>query len=80
MARVLGHRTQHFTFTDVVFPPLVWSLVPDANEPQPIELTDASEWPRYSAERTRVDLRNIVRHLPAFRHPAFSSTRASGLN
>lgn len=76
MARVLGHRTQHFTFTDVVFPPLIWSLVPDVNQPQPIDqLADASEWPYYGPDRTRVDLRNIVPRLPPFLHPAFSSTR-----
>ena len=76
MARVLGQRTQHFTFADVVFPPLIWSLVPKSDEVQPIDrLAKANEWPRYSGERTRVDLRDIVRHLPTFQHPAFSSTR-----
>lgn len=76
MARVLGHRTQHFTFSDVVFAPLVWSLVPDVKEAQPVDqLADASDWPNYSPERTRVDLRNIARHLPPFVHPAFSGTR-----
>ena len=76
MARVLGHRTQHFTFGDVVFAPLVWSLVPDVAEAQPVDqLADASEWPNYSSERTRVDLRHIVRRFPTFLHPALSGTR-----
>lgn len=35
MARVLGHRTQHFTFSDVVFAPLVWSLVPESRKHSP---------------------------------------------
>jgi hypothetical protein len=76
MARVLGHRTQDFTFSDVVFAPLVWSLVPDDKEAQPVDqLADASEWPNYSSERTRVDLRHIVRRFPTFLHHAFSGTR-----
>lgn len=76
MARVLGHRTQHFTFSDIAFAPLVWSLVPDVKEAQPVDqLADASEWPNYSSERTRVDLRHIVRRFPPFLHPAFQATR-----
>ena len=57
-----------------MFPPLVWALVPRTSHaglgPEiTAGLADASDWVRYSPDRTSVDLRDIVRILPVFVHP-----------
>lgn len=76
MARVLQRRDQHFTFGDIVFPPLAWSLTPvDVGTQSVDSLPDVSDWARYSPERTQVDLRNIVRAIPTFVHPKLAPTQ-----
>lgn len=74
MMRVLGQRELHSPLAEIVFPPLVWTLVPDHPADRPgYEVTsvlpDASDWIRYAPERTSVDLRNLLRRLPVFVHP-----------
>lgn len=74
MMRVLERREMHSPLAEVVFPPLVWTLVPDREVDRlgpevTSELPDASDWIRYAPERTSVDLRNLLRHLPVFVHP-----------
>lgn len=80
MIQVLGYRMTHSSFADVVFPPLAWSLIPNDTSatlgPEVTEpLTDASDWVRYSPERTTVDLRNLTRTFPEFLHPMLRPTR-----
>lgn len=74
MMRVLNARELHSPLAEVAFPPLVWILVPDTSDaalgPEIASgLPDASDWIRYTPERTSVDLRAIVRRLPVFVHP-----------
>lgn len=82
MMRVLAERIVHFSFADVVFPPLAWFLVPieTSREMGPQlthSLVDASDWIRYSADRVNVDLRSIARSFPSVLHPMFSPDRDS---
>jgi hypothetical protein len=82
MMRVLERREVHFSFADVIFPPLAWCLVTDdssQNLGPPITqfLADASDWVRYSDERTSVDLRSITRRFGSVEHPALGRRRDS---
>jgi hypothetical protein len=78
--RVLARRQVHNSFADIVFWPLTWSLMPAMDStlranlgPQLTEeLADASEWVNYGPDRTSVDLRSLVKRLPALAHPMFS--------
>ena len=77
--RVLTERVVHFTFADVVFPPLVWSLVTldDAASAQlgpqiTNVLADASEWIQYGPGRTHVDLRWLTGDLAAIALPSLT--------
>lgn len=81
--RVLNERVHHSAFADVVFPPLTWSITPRESNPSASRqfgpeitdvLPDVSDWVRYGRGRTAVDLRNIVRSLPALPHPALVGT------
>lgn len=80
--RVLHERVVHWTFGDIVWPPLMWTLVPNGNDsereglgPQITKpLPDASEWVKYGPDRTSVDLRNLTRTLPAMPHPMLART------
>ena len=80
--RVLQERVVHWTFGDIVWPPLMWSLVPNDNHserdglgPQITNpLPDVSEWVKYGPDRTSVDLRNLARTLPAMPHPMLLRT------
>lgn len=80
--RVLNERVVHWTFGDIVWPPLTWSLVPNDNDserdglgPQITKsLPDVSEWVKYGPDRTTVDLRNLLRVLPAIAHPMLMRT------
>lgn len=80
--RVMHERVVHFTFDDIVFPPLMWSLVPrhtdserDGLGPQITKsLADASEWVKYGPDRTSVDLRTLTRTLPTMAHPMLIRT------
>jgi hypothetical protein len=80
--RVLRERVVHWTFGDIVWPPLMWSLVPTDNDPErdglgpPITkpLPDVSEWVRYGPDRTSVDLRSLIRSLPEMPHPMLVGT------
>ncbi|WP_147251834.1 hypothetical protein [Blastococcus sp. TF02-8] len=75
--RVLTERVVHFSFGDIVFAPLVWSLVPahsgserDGLGPQITKrLGDASGWVHYGPDRTSVDLRSLTRTFPSMAHP-----------
>jgi hypothetical protein len=79
--RVISERVTHFSFGDVVFDPLVWSLVPrgDGSERKQLgpaiteRLADASGWIHFGPDRTAVDLRNLTRTFPALLHPAFAN-------
>jgi hypothetical protein len=79
--RVLTERVVHFSFADIVFPPLVWSLLPSNSDserdglgPQVTRaLADASDWVNYGRDRTTVDLRSLTRTLPALLHPVFAN-------
>lgn len=70
--RVLRERVVHWTFGDIVWPPLMWSLVPNDNDaerdglgPQITKpLPDVSEWVQYGPDRTSVDLRSLIATLP----------------
>jgi hypothetical protein len=82
MMRVMDERVVHFSFADVVFPPLAWFLVADDSEPElgpqiTQSLADASDWVRYSPERTAVDLRSLTRSFPAVFHPMLAPGRNS---
>jgi hypothetical protein len=82
MMRVLTERVVHFSFADIVFPPLVWFLVSSESSGQlgpqiTLSLSDASDWIRYSPVRTGVDLRSLSRTFPAFLHPMLSPGRDS---
>lgn len=77
--RVLTERVVHFTFADIAFPPLVWSLVPLDEKasaqfgPQITNvLADASEWVHYGRGRTHVDLRWLTRDLAAIALPSLT--------
>ncbi|WP_344945131.1 hypothetical protein [Terrabacter ginsenosidimutans] len=80
--RVLRERVVHWTFADIVWPPLTWCLVPSDREPErlglgpPITsgLPDVSEWVKYGPDRTSVDLRNLIPTLPSFAHPMLNRT------
>ena len=80
--RVIHERVVHFTFGDIVFPPLLWSLAPsdtdserDGLGPQITKpLADASDWVKYGPDRTSVDLRTLTRTLPAIAHPMLVRT------
>lgn len=80
--RVETERVVHGTFGDIVWPPLTWSLVPvlDSTEsdglgpPITMQLADASDWIHYGPDRTAVDLRHLVRALPAMLHPMLART------
>lgn len=80
--RVLRERVIHGSHGDIVWPPLMWSLVPvnedsesDGLGPQITEpLEDVSEWLKYGPDRTSVDLRNVLRTLPAVPHPMLLRT------
>ena len=75
--RVLHERVVHWTFGDIVWPPLMWSLVPKGDDherdglgPQITkQLADVSEWVKYGPDRTSVDLRSLIRTLPTMPHP-----------
>jgi hypothetical protein len=74
--RVLNERVVHFSFADIAFPPLVWSLGASDDDtalelgPQITgALTDASDWVHYGPDRTHVDLRSLTRALPAIALP-----------
>lgn len=75
--RVMTERVVHWSFGDIVWPPLTWSLVPthkdserDGLGPQITKpLPNVSEWVRYGPDRTSVDLRSLTRELPMFAHP-----------
>lgn len=74
MMQVMTRRALHSPLAEIVFPPLVWALVPRTSHaglgPEiTAGLADASDWVRYSPDRTSVDLRDIVRILPVFVHP-----------
>lgn len=79
--RVLTERVVHFSFADIAFRPLMWSLVPadsdserDGLGPQVTRpLADASDWINYGPDRASVDLRSLTRTFPALQHPMFSS-------
>jgi hypothetical protein len=80
--RVLTERVVHGTFGDIVWPPLTWNLVPTLDDvekngfgpPITLPLADASEWIQYGPDRTAVDLRHLVRALPAMPHPMLAHT------
>lgn len=80
--RVLQERVVHWTFGDIVWPPLMWSLVPENTDsqrdglgPQITEpLADASDWIKYGPDRTSVDLRNLIPAMPAIPHPMLLGT------
>lgn len=80
--RVLHERVVHWTFGDIVWPPLMWSLVPNDDDserdglgPQITKpLADVSEWVKYGPDRTSVDLRGLIRNLPAMAHPMLNRT------
>lgn len=74
--RVLTQQAVHFSFADIAFPPLVWSLVtvtadlPTQLGPQITDgLADASDWVQYGPDRTHVDLRSLTRQLPTITLP-----------
>jgi len=76
MARVLGPTAgrHHFTFSEIVFPPFAWALVPtDTGAQVSASWADASEWVRYGPDRTNVDLRNLTRVLPWWTHPRLAA-------
>lgn len=78
--RVLTSRAVHHTFADVLFPPLIWSLIPAGDEPERSglgpqvvkHLVDASDWVNNRPDRTHVDLRSLTRTFPAALHPVLS--------
>lgn len=77
--RVLNVRASHLSFADIVFPPLVWSLVVENDEAvsqMGLQIThalvDASDWVQYGPDRTHVDLRSLTRRLPAIALPLLS--------
>jgi hypothetical protein len=80
--RVLTERVVHGSFGDIVWPPLTWSLVAtdiDSERhglgPQITKrLEDVSDWVKYGPDRTSVDLRNVIRTLPAMLHPLLVRT------
>jgi hypothetical protein len=75
-ARVMNPRAgiHHFTFADIVFPPLAWALVPTHDGPLITDTWgDATEWLSYSTDCTRVDLRLVLRELPTATHPRLRS-------
>lgn len=80
--RVMHERVVHFTFGDIVFPPLMWSLAPNHTDSEQDGLgpqiskpmADAREWVKYGPDRTSVDLRTIIRTLPAIAHPMLVRT------
>lgn len=74
--RVLSERVVHFSFADIAFPPLVWTLVaPEDDTARDLgpqisgPLADASDWVHYGPDRTNVDLRSLTPHLPAIALP-----------
>lgn len=71
-ARFVTRRETHFSFADVAFPPLIWSLVSREND-HPVTATwgDASSWSHYSDDVTGVDLRNVLKRFPTAIHPHF---------
>ena len=78
--RVLSERVVHFSFADIAFPPLVWTLVaPDDDNAAELgpqithALADASDWVHYGPDRTNVDLRSLTRALPAIALPLLTS-------
>ncbi|MFB9688644.1 hypothetical protein [Amycolatopsis plumensis] len=78
--RVLTERCVHFSFADVVFPPLAWFFAVDSSDnslgPQITEpLADATEWLRFGPDRTSVDLRNLTRRFATILHPSFGPGR-----
>ncbi len=82
MMQVLQERVVHFSFADVVFPPLAWFLSPNESPaglgPQITgPLLDASDWIRYSPERTAVDLRSLTPTFPAVLHPMLGPSQDS---
>ena len=80
--RVLGAPQWHGSFADIVWWPLTWSLVPAQGSvsslagrlPITEDLPDVSEWLFYGPDRTNVDLRNVVRRLPAMSHPLLNGS------
>lgn len=78
MASVVGPTAgqQHFTFAEIVFPPFAWALVPtDTGAQVSASWADASEWVRYGPDRNRVDLRDLTRVLPGWKHPRLTVGR-----
>lgn len=74
--RVLNERVVHFSFADIAFPPLVWSVAaldddtaPELGPQITRALADASGWVHYGPDRTHVDLRSLTRALPAIALP-----------
>jgi hypothetical protein len=83
--RVLNERVVHFSFADISFPPLVWSLVahntaPDLGPQITDALPDASDWIQYGPDRTHVDLRSLFRTLPAIARYRCSPLMTTGWN
>ncbi len=69
--RVLDLRETYYVFAEVFFPPLAWALCPPHHESilDRERWVDATDWVRYSRERTSVDLRNIASGVPIVQHP-----------
>lgn len=71
-ARVVVSRETHFSFADIAFPPLMWSLGPhNGDSPTTAGWGDASSWAHYSDDVTGVDLRNLLSRFPTAIHPHF---------
>lgn len=78
--RVLSERVAHFSFADIAFPPLVWTLVASDGDTVPGlgpqisgALANASDWVHYGPDRTHVDLRSLTRSLVAIALPLLTS-------
>ena len=78
--RVLTERVVHWSFGDIVWPPLMWCLVTTDHDseasglgPQITKpLEDVSNWLRFGPDRTSVDLRNVLSTLHTMPHPMLS--------
>lgn len=78
LSRVMIARAYYHAFAELWFRPFAWALVPQTGR-APTQLgpelvaeqrwADVTEWLRYSEDRTSVDLRNLVPHLPQVTHP-----------
>lgn len=82
--RVLGRRERHSSFGDVIFPPLMWCLVPTPEWRETSQLgpevtrvlADASDWVHYRGTRTHVDLRNLTNKFTTMTHPGLGRNDA----